>query len=229
MTWREFWNRDTPIYAGERHKLLHYRLIAKDVASLVASPDAVVLDYGCGEALSADRVAARCALLYLCDAAPLVRERLQERFRHERRIAVIAPEQVDRVADGSVDLVVVNSLIQYLSLEELRRLLAVWRAKLKSTGTLVLADVIPPEVSPLADARALLGFAWQGGFLARALFGLVRTALSDYRALREELGLSQYGEAEMIELLRDSGFSARRRPRNLGHNQARMAFEATPV
>src|SRR5688500_18923408 len=76
MTWREFWNRDTPIYAGERHKLLHYRLLAKDVAALIPSPEAAVLDHGSGEALSADRVAARCRRLYLCDAAPFVRERL---------------------------------------------------------------------------------------------------------------------------------------------------------
>ena len=32
-------------------------------------------------------------------------------------------------------------------------------------GRLVLADVIPPGLSPAADAKALLGFAWQGGFL----------------------------------------------------------------
>jgi SAM-dependent methyltransferase len=229
MNWREYWNRDTPIYAGERHKLLHYRLVANDIANLVPARDAVVLDHGCGEALSADRIAARCARLYLCDAAPLVRGRLQARFGNQARILVIAPEEIDRIADGALDLVVVNSLIQYLSLEELRRLLAVWRAKLKPTGKLVLADVIPPDVSPLTDAQALVAFAWQGGFLTRALVGLVRTALSDYRAVRDELGLAQYGEAEVIELLRDSGFSARRRPRNIGHNQARMTFEATPV
>jgi cyclopropane fatty-acyl-phospholipid synthase-like methyltransferase len=227
--WREYWNRDTPIYVSERHKVLHYRQVANDIARLVPSPDATVLDHGCGEALSADRVASRCARLYLCDAAPLVRERLRERFRSEPRIVVIAPEEIDTVSDGSVDLVVVNSLLQYLSLEELRRLLATWRAKLSPEGRLVLADVIPPDSSPIADARALLAFAWQGGFLARALVGLVRTALSDYRRIRDELGLAQYGEAEMLELLRDSGFVGQRRPRNIGHNQARMTFVATPA
>ena len=82
-----------------------------------------------------------------------MRERLQQRFRDEHRIAVIAPEEIDAVADGSLDLVVVNSLVQYLSLDELRRLLATWRAKLKPEGRLVLADVIPPDVGPFTDAR----------------------------------------------------------------------------
>lgn len=226
MNWREFWNQDTPIYVSERHKVLHYWLIANDIASLVPSKDAVVLDYGCGEALSANRVASRCAGLYLVDAAPLVRDRLRERFANEQRITVLSPDRMDLIPAGSVDLIVVNSLLQYLSLDELRGLLAVWRSKLRPDGRLVLADVIPPDVSPLKDAGALLSFAWKGGFLRHALAGLVRTAFSDYRRIRRELGLSQYAESEMLELLRDTGFAAERRHPNIGHNQARMTFMA---
>jgi SAM-dependent methyltransferase len=226
MNWRDYWNQDTPIYVSERHKVLHYWLIANDIASLVPSPDATVLDHGCGEALSANRVAAKCARLYLCDAAPLVRDRLKQRFRNEARIAVLGPEEVDALPDGSLDLVVVNSLLQYLSLDELRGLLRTWRDKLKDEGRLVLADVVPHDVSPLTDAGALLSFAWKGGFMRQAFVGLARTALSDYRKVRDELGLSQYSEAEMIELLRDAGYSAERRRANIGHNQARMTFVA---
>jgi SAM-dependent methyltransferase len=229
MSWRDYWNQDTPIYVSERHKVLHYWLVANDIVSLIPSPEAVVLDYGCGEALSANRVAARCAKLYLCDGAPLVRERLKTRFRKEVRIEVIAPEELDSVPDGTCDLIVVNSLLQYLTLDELRILLSAWRAKLKPEGTLVLADVVPPDVSAIADARALLSFAWTGGFLKSALVGLVRTALSEYRRLRDELGLSQYSEAEIIELMRDSGFTAERRRTNMGHNQNRMTFIARPA
>ncbi len=229
MDWREYWNRDTPIYVSDRHKLLHYWLIANDIAAIVPSPDAVVLDHGCGEALSAQRIAARCAYLYLCDAAPLVRERLEQRFRNEPRISVIAPEDVEDLSDQSLDLIVVNSLVQYLTLEELRHLLQTWRAKLKPEGRLVLADVIPPDVSPLTDAKALLSFAWKGGFAVQAGLGLVRTIFSDYRKIRGELGLAQYEESEMIELLTSMGFSAERRRPNLGHNQARMTFMARPA
>lgn len=229
MNWRDFWNQDTPIYVSERHKALHYRMIARDIAALVPSPDTVALDYGCGEALAADRVAARCARLYLCDAAPLVRDRLRERFAADPRIVVLAPEDAAGLPDASLDLVVANSVVQYLSLDELRALLRLAHAKLKPDGRLVLADVIPPEAGPLADAKALLAFAWRGGFLKDAVVGLARTAASDYRSLRDELGLAQYGEAEMIELLRDYDFAADRRPENIGHNQARMTFVARPA
>ena len=81
----------------------------------------------------------------------------------------------------------------------------------------------------MADAKALLSFAWTGGFLKAAVAGLVRTALSDYRKVRDELGFAQYDEAEMLEILSEAGFAAERRARNFGHNQARMAFIARPA
>ena len=229
MNWREYWNQDTPIYVSDRHKTLHYQRIAADIAALVPSPQAHVLDHGCGEALSAGRVAARCGLLYLCDAAPLVRERLEARFRGNPKIEVLAPEAVEHLPDASLDLVVANSLLQYLSQDELRDLLRLWRRKLKPDGRLVLADVVPPDLGPAADAKALLAFGWKGGFAFRAILGLARTALSDYRKLRNELGLTTFAEPQMIELLRGEGFSAERRGKNIGHNQARMTFVATPV
>ncbi|MET0430780.1 MAG: class I SAM-dependent methyltransferase [Microvirga sp.] len=228
MSWRDYWNQDTPIYSGERHKLLHYRGVSDDIASLIRSPGAHVLDYGCGEALFADRVAQRCAHLYLCDGAPMVRERLVARFGGEGRISVLAPEEMGRIPAGSLDLVVVNSLLQYLPLADLRALLPRFRDTLAPGGRLVLADVIPPDVSPVTDARALLGFAWRGGFLLSALAGLARTAVSDYRRIRDEIGLAQYTEDDLRDILGDAGFAVQRMRRNLGHNAARMTFEARP-
>lgn len=228
MSWRDYWNADTPIYVDDRHKILHYQLVARDIVAFGPGPNAYVLDHGCGEALSAGRVAGACGKLYLCDGAPLVRERLRERFAAEPKIEIVSPEELDdAVADSSLDLVVVNSLLQYLSHEDLAGLLGLWRTKLREGGRLVLADVIPHETGPLDDIRALLGFAWRGGFLIAALKGLVRTALSDYARLRGELGLTHYGAAEILDLLRERGFAAERRPENMGHNPARMTFVAT--
>ncbi|MBV9516933.1 MAG: class I SAM-dependent methyltransferase [Hyphomicrobiales bacterium] len=247
-SWREFWEDETPIYVNERHKLLHYRLIARDIlrvidelqmsasravtlgaAEAATSFRPVVLDQGCGEALSADDIASGCERLYLCDAAASVRTKLEARFGNVENIVVINPVEVADISEASVDLVVANSLVQYLARPELAAMLRLWRHLLKPQGRLLLADVPARRGSPMTDAAALLRFGWRGGFLIAALGGLARTAFSDYRKLRAELGFASYDEPEVLALLAEAGFSARRHHPNLGHNQARMAFLAAPV
>jgi SAM-dependent methyltransferase len=237
VSWQEFWDGETPIYANWRHKLLHYRLIASGIVGAIAElprPTGesgalpVVLDHGCGQALSAEDVAARCKHLYLCEAAAGLRQKLAERYAAIPTIEIIGRLEVADLAEASLDLVVANSVVQYLTAPEFASLLRLWRHALKPQGALLVADVLPKGLSPLTDAMALLRFGWQGGFLFAAVAGLARTAFSDYRKLRGELGLASYDEKEMIALLAEAGFVAKRRYPNLGHNQARMAFLATP-
>lgn len=228
MSWRDFWDGEHAIYASDRHRLLHDRFVARDIMALIPQPGAVLLDYGCGEATAAADIAARCSRLMLCDAAPSVRARLVQRFAGNPAIAVLSPEEAEDIDDQSVDLLVINSVVQYLARSELDELLALARAKLRSGGRLVLADIVPTGQSPLSDAGALLRFAAQGGFLLPALWGLARTFFSDYRKLRSDLGLATYDETQMLAILREAGFDASRHRPNLGHNQGRMTFVATP-
>ncbi|MGA2126891.1 MAG: class I SAM-dependent methyltransferase, partial [Xanthobacteraceae bacterium] len=150
--WIAFWNSDHSIYVNDRHRDLHYRAIADDIAEHVASPAATVVDFGCGEALHADRVADRVHRLILVDAAEKVRAGLARRFADISRIEVLSPHQLAHCPDRSVDLVVMISVAQYLEPAELSALLVLFRRLLRSDGLLVLGDVVPPAVSPLTDA-----------------------------------------------------------------------------
>lgn len=229
MSWRRYWEGETSVYVSTRHREAHYAALAGEVAALVQRDDAHVLDYGSGEALSAGIVAARCGKLYLLDAAPRVREGLARRLAATRHVSVLAPEDIERIPDHSLDLVVLNSLLQYLTPAERDGVLAALRRKLRHSGELIVADVIPRALGPLQDASALLRFAARDGFLIGALTGLVRTCFSSYRKTRAELGLAKYDCAEMLAILARAGFSAARAPRNLGHNQHRLAFVARPI
>jgi SAM-dependent methyltransferase len=226
MSWREFWNSDHSIYVNARHKALHYDRIARDLAAYIPSRDAAVLDYGCGEAMSADALAEKCGTLYLFDTAPNVREKLRGRFASYRNIVVLPSDGLDTVGDGSLDLVIANSLLQYLQHREFEDLLEVWHRKLKPDGRLVIADVLPPDLDAVADVKALLDFAWRGGFLIAALAGLGRTFFSDYRRLRNEVGLTRYAPEDLFTLLAAHGFAGEQSPENIGHNQLRMTFLA---
>ena len=229
MNWRDFWNGTHSIYVNERHRTLHYDCIAKDIGRLVVSPDSTVLDYGCGDAEASDLVARSSGLLYLYDAAPNVQERLRLRFGRNEKIVVLTTTALEAMNDHSVDLVIANSVVQYLTHAEFENMLDMARRKLKSDGRLIVADVIPPDASAIDDVRALLSFAWQGGFLIPAFIGLVATFFSDYRKLREQLGLTRYAQQDIETLFAAHGFNAKRAPDNIGHNQTRMMFVATPT
>ena len=226
--WRSFWDSPHSIYVNARHKDVHYREIADQIAAFVPGRSARVLDFGCGEAIHADRVAAVAAQVLLCDQAPSVRAAIAARFATNPRIRALSPEEVEKLPDQSLDLIVANSMTQYLTPAELDRVLGLWRRLLAPSGTLIVGDVIPPDAGALADVTALLRYAAANGFLLSALWGLVRTAVSPYSRLRSRLGVTRYTQSAFIQKLKSAGFTAERLPRNLEHNAARMTFRAHP-
>jgi SAM-dependent methyltransferase len=224
--WIAFYDSAHSIYVNARHKDVHYRDIAEQIAAFVPGAQARVLDYGCGEAAHADLVVAVASELILCEAAPTVRAGLVARFGGNPKIRVMSPEELAQRGDGSLELIVANSVVQYLTAAEFAAVLALWRRLLAPQGILIVADVIPPGVGLVSDTLALLRYALTHGFLLAAIIGLVRTATSPYRKLRSTLRMARYGEAEFLTILAAADFSAERLPQNMEHNPARMTFRA---
>ena len=229
--WISFYDmRHSLIYVNARHRDVHYRKIADDIRALVQKPSAAVLDYGCGEATSAELLAAACGRLAMVEAAPNVRAALSARYAGNPKIAVLTPEQAAAQPAGSFELIVMHSVAQYLNAAELDRLLAVFRKLLKPSGLLIVGDIVPPRLAAAAAAAlALLRFGAANGFFYAAVGGLMRIFVSDYLRLKKTVGLSHYEEAAMLEKLKRAGFSVTRAPRNIGHNPWRMTFLAKPT
>ena len=165
--WIDYYDSTHTIYASKLHRDLHFQLIARDIIGYIGSPDAVVLDYACGEALSAAKVADACGQLYLAEPAPGVRGRLIARFAPNMKIRVRSLEDLRKMAEHSVDLVVMNSVAQYMTPAELDSAFATIRRLLKPGGRLVLGDVLRPEVGMFRDVIALLRFAARSRLSAR--------------------------------------------------------------
>ena len=152
-TGASFGKSPNSIWVCDQHRSLHGRLVADGMIDFIQSPFAIVLDYGCGEALSADRVAARCGKLILCDAAGSVRSVLSKRYTGHGNVKVIAPEDVPTIPAESLDLIVANSVVQYMPTTEVESLLDLFHPRLRNSGTLVIGDVIPPGQMPGMSTR----------------------------------------------------------------------------
>src|SRR5271163_3215485 len=136
--WIDYYDSTHTIYASKLHRDLHFQLIARDIIGYIAAKDAVVLDYSCGEALSAAKVAEACAQLILAEPAPGVRGRLIARFAPIPKIRVRSLDDLRNMPEQAVDLVVMNSVIQYMTPIELDTAFAILHRLLKSSGCLVI-------------------------------------------------------------------------------------------
>jgi SAM-dependent methyltransferase len=230
MDWISFYDlKHSVIYVNARHRDVHYKTIAEDIRAYVPSASAAVLDYGCGEAGSANLLANAAGHLTLVEAAPNVRNALKARYSDNPKISVLTPEEAAALPDASFDLIVLHSVAQYLSSDVIDGLLLTFRRLLKPNGLFILGDIIPPRLAAPAAALALLRFGAGNGFFWAAVGGLIRIFVSDYLKLTSTVGLSYYEEAAMLDRLKRAGFAVSRARRNIGHNQQRMTFLARPA
>ena len=141
-----------------------------------------------------------------------------------------APEEIAALPPGSLDVVVLHSVAQYLTPEELDNLLVLFRRLLGADGVFILGDIIPPHVSALGDAAALLHFAARNGFLAPRWSGSgAHSSPTTGACARISVSPATARAAVMEKLTLRAGFSAQRAPANIGHNPARMTFLARPA
>lgn len=184
----------------------------------------VMLHYGGGEALFADRVAEPTARLILCEAAAEVRAMLAGRLAGNAKIFVRKPEDIAAMTPQSVDVIVLHSVARHQSTQEFDSLIRQFRRLLRNGGLLALADVAPRRLSAFSDATELLQFGAQSGCYWAAVSSIFRASVSGYRSA--QLGPVRSDEDELIARLESLGFSAQRARTNIGHNGRRMTFLA---
>ncbi len=222
--WLQFWNQEQSVYVSQRHIVSNYRAIADDFLAL--EPEGVgktLLDYGCGEALATGRFVTAGYHVALYDPSALMQEKARRFARGETTLYRTAAE----IPRQSADVILIVSVLQYLSKDETSDMLRSVHEYLRPVGKLYIADVVPPDVSMLRDVYSLLRAGLRDGFFFAALIGLGKTFFSEYRSLRKTAGFTTWSEGEFLALLAARGFQGVRMPHNIGHNQGRMTFCAT--
>ena len=185
-----------------------------------------MLDYGCGEALAADRVAEPVARLILCEPAPNVRAMLGARFAGNDKIAVRKPEDVALMPAQSFDVIVMHSVTQYLTARELDALMQAVPPPAQARRPAGVGDVIPRKVSALADAAALLRFGQQEGFYLGALSGLSAPIFPTTGGCANHSACRATTRPKSRPSSRPRASRRNRARSNIGHNNKRMTFLA---
>ncbi len=226
-SWLDFWNAPNAIYASSHHQRVHSAKVLAGVSRFVpAGGGAVVLDWGCGDAVAAGELAQACRTLLLFEPADTTRRRLLASYANWPKIEVLDAAKLEAVAPASVDLIVVNSVVQYLSRQQFVDALRLFRRLLKDDGRLLLGDIIEPDTPLLRHVMTFLRFAWQNGFFLVGISSLARNLKSPYCQLRRSAGYACYRAAEMLALLDTNGFVGERLPSNVAVSQLRSSYLA---
>lgn len=159
--WIDYWNRIPEgrlLFPPESDEF-----VANFLREFRPRPTDQVLDYGCGFGRIAARLAPHVGSVRYWDDAERVRIAASNNFKE------IANIQSWNGSEAGFDFVVVNSVVQYLSANELASKLALWAGLLAPGGRIVLSDLCEPGHSTLGDLASLARFSLRRGYFIRAV------------------------------------------------------------
>lgn len=177
-----------------------------------------ILDFGCGYGAIAEALAEQASVVCLWDAAESMRRTAVERLADRPNVRGV---DLERENPGQFDLILVNSVVQYMTPDELRGWLRRWRTMLAPDGCVVLSDLIPPRHSTLADLRSLLFFSLRRGYLLEAVRNVLRER-KRYGATAQAVPLLHVAQHELQRDAEAAGLTVQFLPENLTHFRGRI-------
>jgi SAM-dependent methyltransferase len=195
------------------------------------SPSDRVLDFGCGFGLVTARLASRVEHVCWWDGAPNMRAATARATSGRDNVACCdlsaAASPAWSWTSPPFDLVLVNSVAQYMPREDLSAWLHRWRSMLAAGGRLVLSDLIPRGHRGWWDLADLLRLGARHGLPLRA----ARDALGGiggYWRTRRAAPLEQIDADDLAQRAAGCGLAMSALPRNLTHFTRRWSAVLRP-
>jgi SAM-dependent methyltransferase len=218
--WAEYWDGLAPRRLFAEQARDHVRRL-RSVVPLCSSDR--VLDFGCGFGHVVELLAPEVSRIDYWDAAERMRRATAQRTAH---LATAAPVDLGpgvHAPVGGYDLILVNSVIQYMSASELAGWLVRWNGMLRATGQVVLSDVPAPGTAALPELLGVLRFAATHRILLRTVLDGVAEA-DRYLHSRRRGDLQRWQPAELARRVAGAGLVAEVLPANLTHFRSRFSM-----
>ena len=211
--WDDFWDRVTDDQRLLKEEAVEYVRNLEAIVPL--QRDLRVLDFGCGWGNVARLLAPLVGKLYLWDDAPRMRRLAQEATAGMANVQLLDLSAASPgVPAGGFDLILANSVAQFMTAAELRGWLLRWRHMITPAGNIVISDLVPPDYPAGADLSTLLRFSWSRGFLVRALYDAARV-MPLYLRTRSAGPLLRTSRSDLVTWGREAGLVVRAFPANL--------------
>lgn len=225
-TWNEYWE-------GMEDRQAVFRIEAADYARRVREslrPQATtrVLDFGCGFGHTARELSPFVGSVAVWDGSSRVRQQAAMRLRDLANIEYLDLRDPGQpTVTSAYDVILVHSVVQYMSEAEFKQWLARWLRMLKPGGRLVLSDLIGPDASGLkGEVATYLKFAARNGFFWNALMAGLRE-VGSYAKARESRPLLTMAPPTLTQWAADAGWAVEWLPHNLSYRDSRRTAVLT--
>lgn len=204
-----------------------FRIEAEDYVerlkkTISLSPGWRVLDFGCGFGHVARTLAPDVMEIVIWDEAESMRARARLNVADRRNVRWLDDwDQFKVRRDFCFDLVLVNSVVQYMPQEDFSEWLLRWKEVVAREGLIVVSDLLPKTARPVIDMASLIPFSARKGFLRHAIFQGCQELLRYSRA-RKALRLTRVDHDDLQRLAAHSGLRLRLAPKNLTYRQQRI-------
>ena len=218
--WSEYWERlddKQPIFRIEANDY-----IARLKATFALSGDKRALDFGCGFGTVSAGIAPLIGQLAVWDAAANMRKQAYQRLVALDNTEFLDLSDVENDSSvGEFDFIFVNSVLQYMTMEQFQVWLSRWRTMLKPDGAIVISDIIEPNYSFVRDLWAFATICLQNGVLLRSILsGLAE--IGNYSSMKASQPLLKLDAKAVTEAAELAGLSVEILPENLTYHAGRI-------
>ena len=218
--WDQYWNSlndSQPIF----------RLEARDYVdrfnrAFPAAASARVLDFGCGFGLLSAALAPHVRELVVWDSSPNMRKIAYRRLSEKNNVRFADAAGIEEDTSlGSFDYVLVNSVVQYMTFEELCNWLSRWKALIAADGRIVVSDIMTYDYSFLRDLSAFLMICLRNGVFLQSVWSGMKE-IGSYSTIKSSQPLLKLDTAKVQEAADRVGLKVDILPQNLTYHYGRI-------
>lgn len=203
-----------------------YRVEARDYVSrletvLPISHDLKVMDFGCGLGFVAELLAPRVKKLLLWDASTNMARRTRQRVINLNNAYVLDRLDPNSLNGPYIDVILVNSVTQYMSAEELCLWIGRWCQMLLPGGRLVISDIVPSQARAHVFSDALLFYRFHK-FSSHSFFFAFKE-FRRYWKMRKDHPLLRLSREELRDQATVARLAVEFLPANLTYRKDRLS------
>ena len=181
----------------------------------------VVLDFGAGFGNVSFFIRNKAQKIYLYDKSEYMVEVLKVNFQNSKNMHIIP--SLDEI-DEKVDIIIVNSVLQYMSPDEFKKSLIELQRICKPETRIVFSDVIPHNYSKVTDFFVQLKLSLKFNFFRKLVLYAVSNSLFSPSLSLSSNYLTKYDEGELKAILSEFNFTSEKMKSNFTFSKKRYTL-----